>query len=618
MKKLKPSFILIILILATIFLVNDRIWYMLKPTYPFIFDLKTTNIEKSQYLPDANLSILPSDSQTFGIFSAQFNDSMLKSIFQTAGVPYVIKKHLEDLNKCSFIFLDASLDNPLDLSKSDIKFLYHFVANGGILIGNGILNARYGSLKSLFGYMSYESSKKHYSFHLKSSKYFKYFDTKEEQKYTISSIGETPYTNSIKLGTATAIALYDDLTPAITLNKYKNGYAVNLGISLYNLRYRNLLDKDFYANEFNYNHFEPLSDFIILLIKDIYETSLNKSITLHTSKDNNKGTIILTHNIETLQELKDINKIVDFEKNFNITPTCFISPKYYSEEQSNAFFMPKNFKYLLSLQKKDIDFGIYSNPNKKNFFLLDIGTCKESYPSYQQFKLLDTKELPTVCGETKVPKELLSAIDISNIVNFRSGDLLYNEHLPEVLPLFGYKYSSSFFAEDIMSYFPFRYPKNYNSVTEEGDIFEIPVSFKDDSIFPLFLQTSSLIELLQKISNNGGVMSMIIPIKSSKYNLPFSTSNFIDKFYSQIPNNIWKCSMSEFGDFWAARNSVVFRYKITKNKLILTIYSPIDIEGLTFHTNNIKLKEQNNINIKNDTFSLNIKEGLSKWIINLK
>jgi len=618
MKYFKPSIILITLIIIVVILLNNRFAYILESTYPFVFDLKTKNTKTITYISDSNQNILPKDNNTFGVYSTRYDTSMLKSIFQTAGLPYIITDKLTKLEKCNFIFIDASLNDPLDLYKAIKKTELINTKRLLAVSFNGILNAKYGGLKKLFGYKDYKATKEHFSFHLKSSKFFKYFDTKEEKQYTISSINTAPYTNTIILGSAQAIALYDDMSPAITLNQYNKGYAINLGISLFDLRFRNLIDKDFYANKYDYNHFEPLSDFIILFLKGIYETSQKQSIILHTSKYNNDGSIILTHNIDSKQDLKYINQLVTLENSLGITPTCFINPKYYSDTQSNAYFMPKNFKFITSLKDKKVDFGVYSNPQKENFFLLEKGTCKESYPSYQQFRLIDTKELPTVCGEAKIPKELLNAIGISNIVNFRSGNLLYNQYLPEVLPLFGYKYSSSFFAEDIMSYFPFRYPKDYDLITEEGKIYEIPVSFKQNSLIPLYLQTNNILELLKKISNNGGVMSMIIPIDSNKYKLPFSTSKFVTKLYKQIPNNIWKCSMSEFDDFWATRNSIVFRYQINNKQISLYIYSPKNIDGLTFTTNNISLNQQHDIDIKGNKFSVNVRKGFNKWLINIK
>jgi hypothetical protein len=614
MKFFRPSMFFIVLVLVTVLALNDRIMYILSPSTPFIFNLDTKPVVPVKYLDETNSKVLALDKNTIGVYSTKDNTFLLKEIFQTAGTPYYIADKLSDLNGTSIIFLDLDIDNPDALDKDDVTFLYDFVKNGGTLIGNEVLSARFGVLKELFGYKKYIPSKKHTQLILKKSNFFKYLDSKEEQKYTISNINVSPYTNSIVLGSAKPLAVYDDDTTALSINKYGKGEAINIGISLYDLRYRNLVDKDFNANAGYINSFEPFSDFILMLVKGIYETKLAHSISLHTAPNNNQASIILTHDIETEADLKNINKFIATEKNFNVTSTCFINVKYLADNKIDAFFKPKNFPYITNLQQHGVDIGVLAKPINRSFFLLPYGTCNESYPLYQKFGLSDlNNSKATLCGELKVSKELLQGIGIKGIVDFRSSGLIYNKKLPLAMEALGYRYASTFSAEDVLSYFPYRYPQDYDNINRESKIWEVPVSLDDSSIVPMYVKTKSYISLFKKIYDNGAVFDMKISPDKKKY----LDNLFIEKFYKNIPSDVWKCTLKQFGDFWDKRDRIIFRYQIQKSKLILHIYSPIDVENITFKTNNLKLSEQYGIKVYKDKFTLDVKKGINTWTLNI-
>jgi len=620
MKNIRLSHILLMLFVFVLSTLKDQIVYILDPAVPFIFDLSTKEIKPTQYIKDSDPNLLEQTQNTIGIYTTHEDTFLLQQIFKTAGLPYYITHRLSDLKNVKIIFIDSQIDNPLELNESDKQFLYNFVKKGGVLIGNDILSTKYGALKELFGYKGFTPSKSHYQFNLlSSSPYLNYFDTYEEKHYTLSTINTAPFTNTIIPGTATTIAKYDDDSAAITTNQYGKGIAINMGISLYNLRYRNLLDKDFYANKEPINHFEPLSDFIVLFLKDIYEQTLKQSITLHTSRYNNQATVIITHNIDNKAQLQSIDKTIKVESSLDVKSTCFINVKYLSDKKSNAFFSQENFKYILNLQAQNVEIGVHAKPTKKNLFLLEKGTCQEHYPMYQKFGISDLQNnQPTICGEAKVPKELLQAIGIENIESFRGADLIYNKYIPEVLPQLGYRYTSNFSAEDVLSYFPYKYPLDYNNMTGASNIVEIPVSYKNNSVWPLYLQTHSVLKLFKKIYNNGGIFQMLISSDIYAIDGHMLDNMFIKKFYTSLPKDVWKASIKEYGKFWNYRNKIVYRYKIENNNLIMSIYSPTNIKGITFKTNNIKFKDQYNIKVKGDKFSIDVKQGYYRWVFPLE
>jgi len=609
---LKPSIFFIIIVIAFFVIINNRLFYILSISTPFVFNLESKPITNISYFSEPNSNMLEDTNTTIGIYSNNIHKPELLEVFKVAGVPYRLVKNILELHKVKIIVLDLSMDYPIELSKEEVEFLKEFVSNGGTLIGNEILATKFGALKELFGYKGYTASKSHTKLILQKSKFFKYLDTPEEQEYKISTINISPYTNSIILGSATAIATYDDDTPAITINHYGKGKTINIGVSFYDLRYRNLLDKDFNANDSFVNGFEPMSDFIVMFIKGIYESTIPQSITLHTSWNNTQSAVIMTHDIESENNLHHIGKFISLEKKFDIKPTCFINVKYLSDNSVDAFFKPENFPYIQNLVKNNVDIGVLAQPIRENFFLLPYGTCTEEYPMYQQFGLSDlSHSKPTLCGELKVPKELLQGIGIKDIVSFRSSNLIYNKNLPTALKRLGYRYSSVFSSENILSYFPYRYVTN-SYIPTESKIWEIPVTLSDSAILPIYINSSHYISLFKKLYNNGAVFN--IQIKPDKLSLkPY----FIEKFYNSLPKDVWKCSLKEFGDFWDKRDRIVFRYDIENSKLKLTLYSPTDIKNLTFKTSNCHIKEQYGVNTFKDKFSLDVKKGINRWVLDL-
>jgi len=621
MKSIKLfSFLLISFIVFSFILVGYKVFFSTAPGIPFVYGLKTKKAQPVSYLPESNTSILPPNRNTVGIYSVKEEHFFLKELFQTAGLPYVFADRLEDLNNTHILFLDFNIDSPLTLSPSQKDFLYRYVSRGGIVIGNEILPTRYGALKELFGYKNYRPSRAHHKFKLLHSDYYTYFNTPEEQHYALSTIDPAPYTNSIETGTAVPIACYEDNTTAISLNRYQKGYAINLGISLFDLRYRNLFAKDFRANEKYINGFEPLSDFIVLFLKGLYETVFEKTITLHSAKNGNQATVVMTHDVDFDSSIRNIPKFTSLEEKLGFRATYNIQVKYITDDKDKAFFIPQNLHFILDAQENGHEIGSHTILHTKNFFLLPKGDCNESYPQYKPFSISEVEDSgnPTACGEVKVPKELLLGSGVEEVVSFRSGELLYHPNLPELLEKFGYRYSSCFSAEDVLTYFPYRYMRDYKTLGDPSKIWEIPLVLEDEFFPPMYFRVDSALELFHKLYDNGAVFTILDHPDLTVYKLKNLDLGFIEKFYTQLPSDVWKATTKEVGAFWDKRDRIVFRYAIEGKKLHLTVHSAANISGLTFKIKGVQLKPGTSHRIMKDKLVLNIKKGLNQWQLELQ
>ena len=561
---------------------------------PFVSGLETVKTHPVSYLAESNTTVLAIDKNSIGVFTIKDDIFKLKEVLQVSGVPYYISKNLTDLNDSSILLIDLDIDTPKTFTKSERNFLYDYVHRGGILIGNEILTARNGVLKELFGYMSFKSSKTHHKLILNSSPYYRYFDTPNEKSYTLSSIEKAPYTNSIHLGSAKPIARYENNDTAISINKYGDGYAINIGISLYDLRYRNLIGKDYRANEKYINDLEPLSDFVPLFIRGVYEEYFKQNLVLHTSKDGNQATVIMTHDVDFEHSIKNMSLFTKLEEDLGFRATYNIQVKYMTDDKDKAFFLPRNFHYMTEAEDRGHEIGSHTIVHTKNFFFLPSRDCEIDYPEYRPFSesdLIDSGD-PTVCGETKVAKELLLGAGVKHVVSFRSGELLYNPNLPRTLEKYGYRYSSCFSAEDVLSYFPYRYMREYHKVKEPSKIWEIPLVLEDEFMPPMYFRVDSALELFKKIYDNGAVYTILDHPDMTWYRLKNLDLGFIESFYTQLPEDVWKATTGEVGRFWDARDRIVFRYTINQNILSLEIHSLTDVKGITFLLHGMKIKNR--------------------------
>jgi len=595
-----------------------KVLELFSPSAEFVYGLKTTSITKVVYLDEADSRRLPVNQSSVVLFSVHSDTSMLERIFKTAGISYYVVHSLKEITKAKILFLDLSMNKPVTFEEDELRSLYRFVAKGGVVIANDALATRYGALKELFGYKSFTSGKKHKKLILKHHKYFNYMRAPEEHEYILSTLDRAPYTNVIEVGHAKVIATYEDQQAAITLNDYQKGHAVMLGVSLFDLRFRNLFGKDYNANQQYANGYEPLSDMIVFLLKGIYTTTLKSTLMLNTAPSTNRATVLITHDVDYEYSMQNIEKFVALEDDLGIKTTYTIQTKYLKDYKDNPFFKQDTLHYLLNAQEKGYEIASHTVLHTENFFTLKQGDCTEKYPEYKPFSLSEMKDTgePTLCGELKVSKELLLGSGVKEVVSFRSGHLYYNPHLPQVMEALGYRYSSCFSAEDVLSYFPYRYVYDYKTLQHESKIWELPLTYEDEAFPPLYFRVDKALALFEKLYSHGGVFNLLIHPDLSIARMKNLDLDFERAFISRLPNDVWIDTMQHVGDFWDKRDRLVFRYNVTDTTLDLTLYSPVAVKDVSFILSGFHLAQgQSGVRLKDDLMVLDVKKGQNHWTL---
>jgi len=586
----------------------------------FVYDLKTKPAKPVSYLPERDDRVVPPDQQTIAYYSIE-HPFQTGEILQTMGVPAYRCKRITDANGSKILFLDLSSDHPRPLNKKTVGFLKNYLHGGGVIVGSGLFELQQTGVLKLFGLQQFVPNRRHTELRLISSRWFRpYLTLPEERHYRLAARPGKIWTNILIADTAEPIAVYEDSSAAITVRHVGKGIAVALGMSLYDLRFRNLVGRDIDANIHYINHFEPLSDFVPLLLKGLYRVSMDRGFTLSTAQESAKATVLVTHDVDFVDSIRNMKRFYTMELKAGAKATYNIWTKYIKDDKDVPFFTPQSVKNILEAQKLGFEIGSHTVEHTANFNKLPVGTCTESYPSYRPYSISYTvdKGHPTLCGEVKVSKELLLGIGVNRVVSFRSGELFYHPHLPEVLERFGYRYSSCLSAEDVLSYFPYRYMHDFYTLKDPSKIWEFPLVYEDEKLPPLIFRLGQARGLLTKVAKNGGVFTLLIHPDLTWWKLKNFDIYFLKYFLDSLPKDIKVSTMEEFGHFWDIRDRIVWRYQTGKESVDIRLWSPEDftiaLEPFGWSRN---FRNGRGYSIWDGRIVLHCKKGWNQWHIEL-
>ncbi|HKN88369.1 MAG TPA: hypothetical protein VJV04_16000, partial [Nitrospiraceae bacterium] len=183
----------------------------------------------------------------------------------------------------------------------------------------------------------------------------------------------------------------------------------------------------------------------------------------------------------------------------------------------------------------------------------------------------------TILGELRVSKFLLEHFSDQTLMSFRPGELSNPVALPQALQAVGYRYSSSTTANNSLTHLP--YQLNYDRLHDaEMDVFEFPVTVEDEELPKLGERLSQAVELAHQISRYGGSFVLLIHPNILDHKLEFEK-----RFVESVKSFAWFGSVSQFGQWWAARNDMAVDVAAEGETYVLTLHLPSPMAGLTVH-----------------------------------
>lgn len=519
--------------------------------------------------------------------NAETNDGQIFSaehILKVTGIPYSITDEPIAAMQYAMIFCSSYLDSKTLTSEEKIS-LIDYVSKGGVVIAPRVTDE---DLFSLFGISSFTESNTNYLMNWNrtlSSPLFRWIN--EDEEWTISlgknSISEIFKTISYGLSSATELAKFENDSVAIAQNNYDTGYGYTIGFAWKDIILRSLINRDHEAQRISSNGFEPTMDVIMLFVRAIFNEHIPYSAWKHTSPNNSTSTLMLTHDVDGTSGMDTMHFFSESEKNLGISANYNITVRYISDALESAFYIGKDVEIQGLINDGHI-LGAHSVGHFPDFWdddIFPIGSPGNTMDNYLPHNNLTVTTGGTVYGELEVSKNVLEADFGQDIRIYRTGHLVYNNYMAEVLDELGYLYNSSYSANEVLTNFPYQNKTGRSFSGTNSNIYELPVSisdvYHDDPISEdnYLEKVDFWFDIVSKIdANNASTVLLIHP--NRKYKLLGQ-----ELFLASLPNSIAVQEMGAFGDYWRDRETFDFTSQLADNKLSIIIPS----ENLTINEN---------------------------------
>ena len=454
--------------------------------------------------------------------------------------------------------------------------------SGGSLFGVNVVTP---SLGALFGFSAVVPSRQRYqvNFSAESDPALRYLNRPEELQVPLGApkFGQIFWTNGYTPeGTAAVLARFEDGSAAVLRKSWGKGAAYLSGVSFHDVVLRNQVNRDFDAQRQYVNAFEPGSDVWVLLLRAWYETAEPAAARVSTIPGGQMSVVLLSHDVDWENSFTPALSYAKSESSLQARSTFFIQTKYVNDSNSHAFFFGNNLAVLRRLFSTGDSIGSHSVIHSRGFNKFELGTGDEVFSAYRPLGTgFDTATGATVFGEVRVSKQLLDGeIAGQHTDFFRAGHLRVPPALPEALRRCGFRFDSSFTADDVLTNFPYALPLGL-LFEEDSGIYEFPVTIDDSEDPPLEQRVEKALEVIRANAENGAPNVVLIHTNESQGKLRAE-----EDLLRRLPQGVVATDMESFARFWRARDRLhwTVRTLTDQNNLQLDVAADEAIDGLTF------------------------------------
>lgn len=317
------------------------------------------------------------------------------------------------------------------------------------------------------------------------------------------------------------------------------------------------------------NCFEPAGDVLRLILRDALREGASGHVVLkHAIPGGADSSLILSHDIDAPDAYNagewgqpGALQMAALERSLGVRGTYNMTTDYVA-----GYFQPPIAKALCDAGMCPL--GLHSVRHLGTFATHPRGSCTETKASY------GPKVAPTLCGEVRVPIEILTPLSGSRAHAFRAPYLMLNPSLFDVLAQNGVEYDSSFAIGDLKYNLPIdgEHIGQKQSFFHHKPILEFPVSCEDgrDSVVGgvhkrVELQPSNRATfrdqwryiLLRNAANEAITTLLVHP--SRGYEMPDDNIGVkVDAVgelvrFAKEQKNVSFSTIDDFGRFWSAR-----------------------------------------------------------------
>jgi hypothetical protein len=497
------------------------------------------------------------------------------------GIPFFVTRDFPRALLHRLIVIYPSAD-ATTFTAGQIEELTRHMRSGGSLFA---VNAVARSLGPLFGFSAVAPSRQRYQVNFSAAvdPALRYLNRPEELQVPLGApkYGQIFWTNGYTPEEGSAVlAHFEDGSAAVLRKSWGKGAAYLCGLSFHDVVLRNQVNRDFDAERHYVNAFESGADVWLLLLRAWYESAEPAAVRISTIPSGQMSVLLLSHDVDWEDSFAPALSFANAEASRQTRSTFFIQTKYVSDANSHAFFFGNNLADIHRLFSSGHSIGSHSIIHSRGFNKFELGTGGEEYPAYQPRGTgFDTATGASVFGEVRVSKQLLDG-EISGQYTdfFRAGHLRVPPTLPEALQRCGYRFDSSFTADDVLSNFPYALPLGL-LFEEDSGVYEFPVTIDDSEDPPLAQRVDNALEVIRANAENGAPNVVLIHPTESQGKLLAE-----EELLRRLPRGVMAMDMESFARFWRARDRLQWAIRTTRGQgqMELEVTSDERIEGLTF------------------------------------
>lgn len=496
------------------------------------------------------------------------------------GIPFTITTDYKEAMKHNVVLIYPEVGGKT-MTPWATQELMDFTEKGGTVIGVNVVTE---AMNDFFGFDSYVETDKNQTIQFNPSAAPVVNCFQDPRERTIA-LGDARYKEA-NYGTYgyvhprhTPLAVFDSGQAAVTMEHHGKGAAYAIGIDIGGFASEGYNDRGELIGRAYINEFEPASDVLMKLVKNIYTAGEKNAVTVWSVPNNKQVTVMFTHDLDWGLSSSNAVDYAKFEHSVGISGTYFVLAKYITDYNDAAFFSSEYIPSLKELRTLGGELASHGVSHSKVYEFAPLGTGTEKYPEYQPYVAGPwTLVNGTVLGELRVSKYLIESLVAGpkNVVSFRPGELSDPKSLAEALEATGYKYSSTMPANAALTTLPFRRSFGKDG-TSNTPIFEFPLALEDElPPAPMIERVQAGIDVAKKTGRYGGICVVLIHPNETGQKLEYEK-----QLYAGIKDQAWFSNIGAFGDWWSARDQVEVKVNNVKGNNIVEVTAPIALEGLT-------------------------------------
>lgn len=521
------------------------------------------------------------------VYSAQY-------LLNLAGIPYTIATNVQDAIAQADMIVCASPFKQSTLTPSEILLLQQWIESGGVFVAPAITNTN-NHLCALFGVESVVYSKDRRTFTWRdeylAEKELEYFNEVEERTVSLGKArnitAESIKTYGYQPTTAEAMAYFDDTNVAAVLrNRKGKGTIYTFGILWRDVVQRSQLGKNTTATRITSNGFEPSADVYAFFLRSLHAKINPVSVWKYTIPQGYESVLIPTHDCDSRTAYDEMYWVSEYEKSLGLSAHYFLTVHYfrdagYLSDFYNAETKPKAQRLLVDGHTVG-SHSICHFPDfsKTELFPATVVT-KEAYAaSAHHDKTTGVTQGGSTWAEVGLSKLIIEE-DLGNRVrSFRSGHLCMNKNIPLVQQAVGYNFSSCYASCNVLSQFPFHERMENDWAGAQG-VLQIPLHISD--VINANPMTDSAwnhapdiwLKVLEKLQRNYAPTVLLIhPNRDWKM---FAMRQLVEAMDRE---KVGLYNFEAYGDFWLAREKMVFDYTYLPDSksIVVWVNEPIEEE----------------------------------------